>query len=60
MFLVLLAVVFDQSIEARYQVDNEDLFGAAPTGNAPTTSESSNILFNRIKSNSVLCQLNDR
>ena len=27
------------SIEDRYQVQNEDVVGAVPTGNAPTTSE---------------------
>ena len=35
----------NQSIEARYQVENEDVVGAAPTGDAPTTSESSTILL---------------
>ena len=34
-----VAFVFVQSIEARYYVDNEDVVGAAPTGDAPTTSE---------------------
>ena len=34
--------VFAQSIEARCQVENEDIVGAAPT---PTTSEWSNILL---------------
>ena len=33
-----LAVGFAQSNEARYEVKNEDVFGAAPTGDAPTTS----------------------
>ena len=33
------AVVFAQSIEARCYVENEDVVGAAPTGDAPTTSE---------------------
>ena len=32
-----------QSIEAMYEVENEDVVGAAPTGNAPTTSEWSTI-----------------
>ena len=32
-------VVFAQSIEAECQADNEDVVGAAPTGDAPTTSE---------------------
>ena len=40
-----LAVVFAQSIEARCYVENEDVVGAAPTGDAPTTSESSTILL---------------
>ena len=31
-----LPVVFAQSIEARCSVDNEDVVGAAPTGDAPT------------------------
>ena len=31
-FLYPLAVVFAQSIEARCQVENEDVVGAAPTG----------------------------
>ena len=35
----VLHVVFAQSIEAMYQVENEDVVGAAPTGDAPTTSE---------------------
>ena len=34
-----LAVVFAQSIEARRQVGNKDIVGAAPTGDAPTPSE---------------------
>ena len=38
-FLSRLAFVFAQSIEARYYVENEDVVGAAPTGEAPTTSE---------------------
>ena len=40
-----LAVVFVQSIEARCQVENEDVVGAVPTGHAPTTSEWSTILL---------------
>ena len=40
-----LAVVFAQSIGARYQVENEDVVGAAPTGDAPTTFELSTILL---------------
>ena len=34
-----LAVAFAQSIEPRYNVENEDVVGAAPTGDAATTSE---------------------
>ena len=47
MFLVSsrLAVVFTQSIEARCLVRNEDVVGAAPTGDAPTTSDWSTILL---------------
>ena len=44
-FLSPFAVVFAQSIEARCQVENEDVVGAAQTGNAPTTSELSIILL---------------
>ena len=40
-----LAVVFAQSIEAMCWVENEDVVGAAPTGDAPTTSELSTILL---------------
>ena len=40
-----LAVVFAQSIEAMCYVENEDVVGAAPTGDAPTTSELSTILL---------------
>ena len=40
-----LAFVFAQSIEASYYVENEDVIGAAPTGDAPTTSEWSTILY---------------
>ena len=32
-------VVFVQSIETRCYVENEDVVGAAPTGDAPTTSK---------------------
>ena len=42
-FSSCLAVVFAQSIEARCRVENEDVVGAAPTGDAPTTSEWSTI-----------------
>ena len=34
-----LAVTFVQSIEARYQVKNEDVVGTAPIDDAPATSE---------------------
>ena len=34
-----LAVVFAQSIDVRYEVENKDVVGAAPTGDAPTKSE---------------------
>ena len=40
-----LAVVCAQSTEAKCLVDNEDVVGAAPTGDAPTTSELSTILL---------------
>ena len=40
-----LAVVLVQSNEARRQVENEDVVGAAPTGDALTTSEWSTILL---------------
>ena len=43
--LPCLAVVFAQSNEASCQVENEDVVGAAPTGDAPTTSEWSTILL---------------
>ena len=38
-----IAFIFAQSIEAMYKVENEDVVGAAPTGDAPTTSEWSTI-----------------
>ena len=44
-FLSHLAVVFAQSIEARFYVQNEDVVGAVPTGDAPTTFEWSIILL---------------
>ena len=37
--------VFAKSLEARCQVENEDVFGAAPTADAPTTSEWTTILL---------------
>ena len=45
MFPFRLAVVFAQSNEARRYAENEDVVGAAPTGDAPTTSEWSMILL---------------
>ena len=45
MFLVSSAIVFEQSSETRCEVENEDVAGAAPTGDAPTTSEWSTILL---------------
>ena len=45
MFLFRPAVVFVQSVEARFWIENEDLVGAVHTGNAPTTSEWSTILL---------------
>ena len=44
-FSARLAVVFVQSNEARCEVENEDVVGAAPTGDAPTTYEWSTILL---------------
>ena len=38
-FSFRLALVIAQFIEARCYVENEDVVGAVPTGNAPTTSE---------------------
>ena len=43
--LSVSCLLFAQSIEARCQVENEDVVGAAPTGDAPTTSELSTILL---------------
>ena len=40
-----LAVVCAQSTEAKCLVDNEDVVGAAPTGDAPMTYELSTILL---------------
>ena len=49
-FLYPRAVVFAQSIEARCKVENEDVVGAAPTGDAPTTSElSTNLLPTKVR-----------
>ena len=38
-------VLHGQSFETRCYVENEDVVGAAPTGDAPTTSEWSTILL---------------
>ena len=43
MILSRLVAVFAQSIEAMCLVENEDVVRAAPTGDAPTTSEWSTI-----------------
>ena len=37
--LVLQNFVFAQSIEVKCYIENEDVVGEAPTGDAPTTSE---------------------
>ena len=42
-FSTRLAVVFSQCIEAKCSVENEDVVGSAPTGDAPATSEWSRI-----------------
>ena len=42
-FSTRLAVDFAQYIEAKCSVENEDVVGAVPTGDAPTTSEWSTI-----------------
>ena len=42
-FSFLLTFAFAQYIEAKCLVENEDVVGAAPTGDAPTTSEWSTI-----------------
>ena len=44
-FSYCLAAVFAESLEARCQVEDEDVVGAALTGDAPTTSEWSTILL---------------
>ena len=44
-FSYCLTAVFAESLEARCQVENEDVVGAAPTGDAPTISEWSPILL---------------
>ena len=45
LFSSRLAVVSAQSVETRCNVKNKDVVGAAPTGDAPTTSEWSTILL---------------
>ena len=45
MILVSSCLVSVQSIETRCWVENEDVVGAAPTGDAPTTSEWSMVLL---------------
>ena len=40
-----LVVVFTNSTEGRVWAKNENVVGAAPTGDAPTTSEWSTILL---------------
>ena len=45
MFLVSSCIIFAQSIEAMCWVENEDVVGAAPTGDASITSEWSAILL---------------
>ena len=40
-----IVAVFAESLEARCWVENEDVVGAAPTGDAPTTSEWSTIVL---------------
>ena len=44
-FHTVFGAVFAESLENRCQVENEDVVGAAPTGDAPTTSEWSTILL---------------
>ena len=44
LFSSRLAAVFAKSIEAGCYVENEDVVGAVPTGDAPTTSAWSTIL----------------
>ena len=43
MFLSLHATVFAQYIEAKCEMENENVVGAAPTGDAQTTYEWSTI-----------------
>ena len=44
-FSYCLAAFFAKSLEAKCQVENEDVVGAAPAGDAPTTSEWSTMLL---------------
>ena len=44
-FSSLLTVAFVQTIEVGYQVKNDDVVGAASTGDVPTTSEWSTSLL---------------
>ena len=44
-FSYCLAAFFAESLEARCQVENADVVGAEPRGDAPTTSEWSTILL---------------
>ena len=44
-----LAVAFAHYIEARWQVDNEDVVGAEPTGDAPTTSTTTSKLPTKVR-----------
>ena len=41
----LLPIVFVQSFAAGYQIENGEVVGAAPTGDAPTRSEWSTIVL---------------
>ena len=45
MFLASSLSCFAQSIEAEFYVENEDVVGAALTGDGPATSEWSTILL---------------
>ena len=45
LFSSRLAVVCARSTEAKCLVDNEDVVEAAPTGDAPTTSELSTLIL---------------
>ena len=46
----VLRLSFGESLEARCQVENEDVVRAAPTGDAPTTSEcSTNLILESLR-----------